>query len=174
MKLIITLFIFTVSLSSYAQDKSILAKNLANSIGLEASLNATLNQTQNALNNQTESMIKQITIKLPKLTENQKNEFIKIINNYNSKILNSIDTKKASLIYTSELSKKLSSKEIISATEYYKSAEGIKVLTTINKASTALNQYILTKMLNTKKEATPELVKNIDTLINEILKNKTK
>ena len=155
MKETIILLIFIFSFSVNAQDKSHgnnSAEKLANSIGLEQRLNATLTQTKNSLKEQSDSMVQQITKNLPTLYSEQHIEFKKILNEYNNSVLNSLDAKKAALIYTTILSKRLTSKEMIEITNYYNSPEGKKLLTFINEATTELNNFFLTQMGESSKK----------------------
>lgn len=175
MKKIITLLIFIISFSVTAQDKTNnnnAAVKLANSMGLEQLLNATLSQTKNSLKEQTNSMISQITKNLPKLSIDQHEKFKKILNEYNNSVLSSIDTKKASLIYTTTLSKSLTSKEMIEAANYYNSPEGQKLLISVNEASTELNNYFLTQMGESSNKSIPAMMKKIQSLTKIIMKNK--
>ena len=151
MKTKIIFFILLLSNVSFAQElqhNSPAVVELASHLGIDGMISSTIQQTKEAFDQTSQQVTLQLKKQSPNMTEEEEKKINHILNKYLTSVLDSIDPQKASDVYITTLSEKLTKSEIEEANSFYKTEDGKRILSASQNASKALNEYLLTNINN--------------------------
>ncbi|WNO08267.1 hypothetical protein [Teredinibacter sp. KSP-S5-2] len=164
-KVFIGLFLSICSLSSVAAEKKIdpAVLEFAQLSGIEGILQSTMTQTRDSLQATMIDMSAGLKAQYPNLTAEQEKMLDDIMGQYVSSIINSIDVKTATYIYSEVVANGMSKSEVSQMNDFYKSPEGKNMQRVVGEASQELNEYILNTMSASVKVAQAKLVQDLNT-----------
>ena len=140
----------------------------AKTMGLYQMLDSSLKQTDQSMKKQMNEVLPNILQGLPNITDKQKESLDKIINNYLTSIIASIDIDTASNIYIEALIKGMSEEEVEFAFNFYKSEKGKKVQQTIGNAAQQFQTYMLMQIENANSKNYPIFMNELEIFMNSV------
>jgi hypothetical protein len=161
--LLIIAFLFLASsgLSAQEAERAPLAKQLAEVLGFEATMEALKKQTQLAVDQQ----ISQVMDQIGKSFSNMPPEFIKELTaaaqEFSHKVSTAWDTAEAAKVYSTALADVLPEEELRASIQHYRTPEGQHQLKAISEAGSKLTVYILSSVQQANDAAMREFISKV-------------
>lgn len=137
-------------------------------MGIEELLSSVLSQTRDSMKSSMSQFSDGFEKEFPNMSQEQRARLNDVFENYIDSVMDSIDTKAAAHIYIGVLAENMSASEMETASEYYRSPEGKNLMKTVGKASTAMNEYLLSSISGATKTAMVVLGQDINGLREEL------